>query len=99
MGLFSTKRANTLPNMVASSRVSVSKACSVTKEEREDHLNRAGVRTLLFKRRQDIAEHCWGDGNPRRILRRSQAHQFGGGRELPTQSHWIELVAALEGQR
>src|SRR5574341_1126675 len=42
IGLFSTKRANTLPSMVASSRVSVSKACSVTNREREDHLNRAG---------------------------------------------------------
>jgi hypothetical protein len=42
MGLFSTNRSNTLPSMVASSRASVSKACSVTKGEREDHLNRAG---------------------------------------------------------
>src|SRR3977135_3142789 len=45
-GLFSTKRANTLPSMVASSRESVSKACSVTNGEREDHLNRAGVTPL-----------------------------------------------------
>jgi hypothetical protein len=43
MGLFSTKRSNTLPSMVASSRKSESKALSVTKGEREDHLNRAGT--------------------------------------------------------
>src|SRR5438128_8316778 len=42
MGLFSTKRANTLPSMVASSSECVSKACSVTNREREGHLNRAG---------------------------------------------------------
>src|SRR6266851_6784544 len=41
MGLFSTKRSNTLPSMVASFRVSVSKARSVAEGEREDHLNRA----------------------------------------------------------
>src|SRR2546428_13483603 len=40
-GLLSTKRANTLPSMVASSRESVSKAWSVTNGEQEDHLNRA----------------------------------------------------------
>src|SRR2546426_4000404 len=45
MGLFSTKRANTLPSMVASSRESVTKACSVTNGEWEDHLNRAGAYT------------------------------------------------------
>src|SRR5712691_10486282 len=39
--LFSTKRSNTLPNMVASSKESASKAWSVTKGERKDHLNRA----------------------------------------------------------
>jgi hypothetical protein len=46
MGLFSTKRANTLPSMVASFRESVSKAWSVTNGEREDHLNRAGPEHL-----------------------------------------------------
>src|SRR5574341_1899563 len=60
IGLFSTKRANTLPSMVASSRVSVSKACSVTNREREDHLNRAGLEAyggddgLTLARRSDI---------------------------------------------
>src|SRR2546423_1085029 len=44
MGLFSTKRSNTLPSMVASSKESVSKAWSVTKGERKDNLNRAGYR-------------------------------------------------------
>src|SRR5207302_370204 len=49
-GLFSTKRANTLPSMVASSSECVSKAWSVTNGEREGHLNRAGLQTpgLLF---------------------------------------------------
>jgi hypothetical protein len=42
MGLFSTKRSNTLPSMVTSSRASVEKACSVTNGERANHLNRAG---------------------------------------------------------
>ena len=42
LGTRPTKRANILPSMVASSRVSVSETCSVTKEEWEDHLNRAG---------------------------------------------------------
>jgi hypothetical protein len=42
-GLFSTKRSNTLPSVVASSKESVSKAWSVTKGEQEDHLNRAGL--------------------------------------------------------
>src|SRR5713101_8549373 len=51
MGLFSTKRANTLPSMVASSRESVSKAWSVTNGEWEDHLNRAGVEPYLGKQR------------------------------------------------
>src|SRR6266446_276587 len=50
IGLFSTKRANTLPSMVASSRESVSKAWSVTKREREDHLNRAGLLELTPER-------------------------------------------------
>src|SRR5258705_11280509 len=45
MGRFSTKRANTLPSIVASSRASVSKAWSVTNGEREDHLNRADLHT------------------------------------------------------
>ena len=39
-----SERANPLPSMVASSRVSVSKAWSVTNREQEDHLNRAGLR-------------------------------------------------------
>jgi hypothetical protein len=37
-----------LPSMVASSRESVEKACSVTDVEREDHLNRAGLGGLDF---------------------------------------------------
>src|SRR5262245_64931633 len=54
MGLFSTKRANTVPSMVASSRASVSKACRVTKGEREDHLNRAGVVDLQIRQQARV---------------------------------------------
>src|SRR5215468_9325523 len=59
IGLFSTKRANTLPSMVASPRKSVSKACSVPNGEWEDHhLNRAGgqgfASTLAFFTRSGI---------------------------------------------
>src|SRR5215475_1153189 len=55
IGLFSTKRANTLPSMVASSRVSVSKAWSVTNGEREAHLNRAGLMAHLKGLKLDAA--------------------------------------------
>src|SRR5258708_5620781 len=54
MGLFSIKRSKTLPSMVASSRESVSKACSVTKGEREEHLNRAGIVDQDRRTRTDV---------------------------------------------
>src|SRR6266446_489684 len=62
IGLFSTKRANTLPSMVASSRESVSKAWSVTKREREDHLNRAGTKA---DRQRRTAHHSPCDDQER----------------------------------
>src|ERR1044071_8296375 len=51
IGLFSTKRANTVPSMVASCRKSVSKAWIVTKGERKGHLNRAAPHSVL---RQEV---------------------------------------------
>src|SRR5207249_2993256 len=54
MGLFSTKRANTLPSMVASSSEFLSKAWSVTNGEREGHLNRAAPYTPEERSREIV---------------------------------------------
>src|SRR5207245_1981531 len=58
MGLFSTKRSNTLPSMVASFSVSGEKAQRITKREWQDHLNRAGCRDF-----NTVLLTCWSSGS------------------------------------
>jgi hypothetical protein len=70
--------------MVASSRVSVSKACSVTNREREDHLNRAAPTTC--------------EANARAIIEAMQDEEgwavvggfaIGESPDYPTQHVWV----------
>src|SRR6266478_4859650 len=84
MGLFSTKRANTLPRMVASSSECVSKACSVTNREREGHLNRAGPWGNYHYRSGCKRSWCNGCKRTFNDLTNTLLHQSQ--RSLP---HWI----------